>query len=91
VKLSLAHNAAFAYETLRQQLIDSGNDSAAMCRSILLREGMLAWAKAFKPATAALPSVGRPCASTVPPKVATELVQIMAGLILNNGREVCHA
>jgi hypothetical protein len=92
VKSSLAHDAVFAYETLRPHLIDSGDQSGAVGRSVLLRHGMLAWARAYEQTPAALPPVGRACVSTIPATVATELVRIMAGLILSgNGREACHA
>jgi hypothetical protein len=91
VKPSLAYDAAFAYETLRPHLIDSAEQSGAVGRSVLLRHGMLAWAGAYQQPSVAPPSVGRACASTIPATVATELVQIMAGLILSSGREACHA
>ena len=91
LKSWLAHDAAFAYETLRPRLIDAADQSGAVGRSVLLRHGMLAWARAYQQTPAASPSVGRACVSTIPATVATELVQIMAGLILSNGREACHA
>ena len=91
MKSSLADDAACAYETLRPHLIDSAQQSGAMGRSVLLRHGMLAWARAYKQSPATSPSLGHPYASTVPAAVVPELVQIMAGLILSPGREACHA
>ncbi len=89
LKSSLAHDAASSYERLRPQLIDSTDQSgAATGRSVLLRRGMLAWTRAYGhvPATPTPTSVGRGCMSPVPSVIVTELVQIMAGLILSNGK-----
>lgn len=92
VKSSLAHDVASAYETLRPHLIDSADQSGATTgRSVLLRHGMLAWARAYNQASATLPSVCQPVWSPVPSALAMELVQIMAGLILSNGKDACHA
>ena len=55
-------------------------------RSVLLRRGLLAWASAYKQMpTTPLPAVTT-CAPAVPPAVAMELVQVMVGLILSDGK-----
>jgi hypothetical protein len=92
VRSPLAHDAASAYETLRPHLIDSADQSgAAIGRSVLLRHGMLAWARAYNQSPATPPSVPRACAPAVPAALAMELVKVMAGLILSNGKDACHA
>ena len=89
---SVPADAAATYEALRPYLIDSRDQAAATYGpSVLLRDGMLAWASASRqPPTSSLSS-GPISRSPVPSEVSKELVQVMAGLLLHHGKDFMHA
>ena len=80
--------AAEAYEGLRSSLLDpAGPTGCVSGRAMLLRHGMLAWAQAWDPAPAAPPvprSLGAAARGPGFSDVTPELVQLIAGLILNH-------
>jgi hypothetical protein len=84
--------AAEAYEALRPYLLEpSGHNGSVTSRVFLLRRGMLAWAceRNHTWAYTSLPISSQPVAasSLVPRVFATELVRLMAGLILSKQKE----
>jgi hypothetical protein len=82
--MSIPGDAAAAYEALRPHLLDPANPTAAVGgHTILLRQGMLAWAGAARqvPASSLSPTLAD--RSALPSKVSKDLVQVMAGLILH--------
>lgn len=92
LRTSVPDDAVTAYEALRPYLIDPANlTEAAGGRTVLLRQGMLAWASASRqvPACWLLPSPAD--RSPIPSEVSRELVQVMAGLILHHGKDSVHA
>lgn len=92
MSLSVPEGAAQSYETLRADLLQPRATAPGNGRTLLLRRGMVAWAHergaplSFTP-TPLLPTVQ----SQVPSAIASELVRIMAGLILSRGKECVHA
>lgn len=92
LKPCLRDNAAAAYERLRLHLIDPADQSgSATGRVILLRRGMLAWARSDNHVQASPVSLCQTGGPPVPSGVATELVQVMAGLILSRGKNTRYA
>jgi hypothetical protein len=92
LKFSVADDAAAAYEMLRPSLIDPADQSGATRgRTVLLRQGMLAWANASKPVPASSVSPSPGGGPPVPSEVWRELVQVMAGLILSKGKDCPYA
>jgi hypothetical protein len=92
LKSCLRDNAVAAYETLRLHLIDPADQlGSATGRVVLLRRGMLAWARTDNHVQASPGSLCQTGGPPVPSGVATELVQVMAGLILGRGKDTCHA
>jgi hypothetical protein len=86
--LSIPGDAAAAYELLRPHLLDPAKPTAAVGgRSVLLRQGMLAWASAGRPVPAAALSPTLAERSPLPLELSRELVQVMAGLILQRRGE----
>jgi len=88
---AVSEGAAEAYEHLRPALLDpSGPQGSVTGRVMLLRHGMLAWARAqdTTPAAPLAPrSLGAAARGPVPSDVAPGLVQLMASLILNHHKE----
>jgi hypothetical protein len=77
---------------LRLRLTDPADPSgSATGRIVLLRGGMLAWARTDNRAEASPVSLRQTGGTLIPSEVATELVQVIAGLILNKGNETCYA
>src|SRR5215472_11325848 len=92
LKSSLPADAAAAYEALRPYLIHSADQSGATCGpAVLLRHGMLAWLSASKPVPASAVSPRPAGGPPVPSEVSRELVQVMAGLILHQGKDLVYA
>jgi hypothetical protein len=95
VSLPIPQGAVDAYEALRSHLLaPSRHNGSVLSGGILLRRGMLAWARERSNALAstALPISSLPSATSaaVPCALATELVRLMASLILSKGKEhVC--
>jgi hypothetical protein len=86
--LSISGDAAAAYEVLRPHLLDPAHPTGAVGgRSILLRQGMLAWASAARTVPTATLSPPFAERSPLPPELSRELVQVMAGLILQRRGE----
>lgn len=88
----LPEGTAEAYEALRPSLLEpSAHHGSVTSRVLFLRHGMLAWAcerdSVF--ACTSPPISSQPVAanSPVPGTVATELVRLMAGLILGTRKE----
>jgi hypothetical protein len=85
---SIPGDAAAAYEVLRPHLIDPANPTGAVGgRTILLRQGMLAWASVSRQVPTASLSPTLADRSPLPSEVSRELVQVMAGLILHRKGE----
>jgi hypothetical protein len=95
VSLPIPQGAVDAYEALRSHLLaPSRHNGSVLSSGILLRRGMLAWARERSNALAstALPISSLPSAASAagPCALATELVRLMASLILSKGKEhVC--
>jgi hypothetical protein len=88
LKLSISGDAAAAYEALRPHLLDPANPTGAVGgRTVLLRQGMLAWASVARQMPAASLSPTLADRSPLPSEVSRELVQVMAGLILHRKGE----
>jgi hypothetical protein len=88
LKLSISGDAAAAYEALRPHLLDPANPTGAVGgRTVLLHQGMLAWASASRPVPATSLSPTLAARSPLPSEVSRELVQVMAGLILHRKGE----
>jgi hypothetical protein len=57
---------------------------------VLLRLGMIAWARECNQATASLVPLRPAATSAVFSEASTELVRLMASLILSNGKDQCY-
>jgi hypothetical protein len=92
MKFPLLTEAAAAYEELHAHIVDPTDPlGTGAGRALLLRHGMLAWASACNQPPASPTSLSPPAGSPVPYKIATELVQFIAGLILSSGKGLCYA
>jgi hypothetical protein len=91
LRFPISVDAVAAYETLRPYLIDPADHSGANCGSaVLLRHGMLAWAGTLRQMPTSLLSPTLADRSPLPSAVSKELVQLMAGLILQRkGGHTC--
>ena len=92
LNLPLPTETAAAYEAMRAHLVDlTEHPGGATGCVILLRRGLLAWARACNQPPDPPAPLCPPVQSPVPSKVATELVQFIAGLILSSGKDSCYA
>jgi hypothetical protein len=92
VSPSVWEGAAQAYEVLRCDLLQSsGQNGWGNGRAILLRRGLLAWTRE-RDNNAILPTPTPPSGSEsrVPSEIASELVRLVAGLILSRKKECCY-
>jgi len=96
LKLPLPDTAAEAYEVLRQQVVrPNGQVAHAEGRGVLIRSGLARWAQ-HQSFPAVVPQPG-PCPwhdrfqPALSPLAETELVRLIAGLILSIRPEVTHA
>jgi hypothetical protein len=92
----LPDTATEAYEVLRRQVLRSDGQIAHVEeRGILIRCGLATWAQAQSMFAAPLPSGPHlrrdQSEPAVPPAVGTELVKLVAALILSIRQEVMHA
>ena len=91
MRLQLPEGTAEAYEALRPHLLEpSTHNGSITSRVLLLRHGMLAWACERDSVFACTsPPISSQTANSpvVPGTVATELVRLMAGLILGTRKE----
>jgi hypothetical protein len=84
--------AAQAYEALRCDLLQpSRQNGCGNGRAILLRRGLMAWTCERDNAILPTPTPPSASESQVPSEVASELIRLMAGLILSRRKECCHA
>ena len=91
LKSSIREDALAAYEALRPYFLNPADQlGATLGAAVLLRHGMLAWARASRPAPACSLSSTPVDRSPLPSEVSRELVQVMAGLILHCGKEFTH-
>jgi hypothetical protein len=92
----LPTTAAEAYEALRREVLRPGGQIVhAEGRGVLIRSGFAKWAQSHRIFAAPPPPGpsqwrGQP-EPVIPPGVETELVKLVAALILNTGQEARHA
>lgn len=81
--------AAQAYEALRCDLLQP--NGCGNGRAILLRRGLMAWTCERDNAILPIPTPPSASESRLASEVASELIRLMAGLILSRRKECCHA
>jgi len=90
--LSIPEDAVAVYETLRPHLVGAADYAgSAASRAVLLRRGMLAWACECKQVPASQALLRSQAEWPVSSEVTTELVQLMAGMILGSGKDSRYA
>jgi hypothetical protein len=94
LRLPLPDTATEAYEALRQQVVGPDRQIAhAEGRGVLFRCGLAKWAQVQSTPAMAPPPGSRPWQDqpAIPPPAETELVKLVASLILSIRQEVTHA
>lgn len=94
--MQIMESAIEAYERLRPQLLEpSDQNGSNLDRAILLRRGMLIWARERNPLIDSAVPVSNPIFPAVrlpsSGELATELVRLMASLILSSPKERYYA
>jgi hypothetical protein len=92
VSFSVPEGAAQWYEILRHDLLQPESETGSgIGRTIVLRRGMAAWIRERDNLPPA-PTLSVPATkSETPFTVASELVRLLAGLILSRGKDCRHA
>lgn len=92
LSLFIPEGAAQSYETLRSDLLQPCATAPGLGRTLLLRRGMVAWARECGDTLLPTPPPRLPTVpSQVPFPIGREVIRIMASLILSRGKEDVYA
>lgn len=89
--MSLQLGVVERYESLRECVLQAGRGGDQGGWTLLMRCGLLAWARAFQkltPKQRVAPL--NPPVAVIPDHLSTSLVQVLAGMVLHVQQEVAH-